>query len=55
MDLRQWPVMDGGTPGAARCGLEITGSRCRGDNGSARALCLLLLLRPVSGQTLDSC
>lgn len=43
MDPRQWPVMDGGTPGAARCGLEITGSRCWGDNGSAQALCLLLL------------
>lgn len=43
MDLRQWPVMDGGTPGAARCGLEITGSRCWEDNGSARAPCLVLL------------
>lgn len=43
VDPRQWPVMDGGTPGAARCGLEITGGRCWGDSGGARALCRLLL------------
>lgn len=52
VDPRQWQVMDGGTSGAARCGLEITGSHCWGDNGSARALCRLLLQGQCQGRHL---